>query len=189
MRRAIIVAIGLALSGLCAAEPITLKGLAPGITKQQIEERHPGMGTACRAVEGDPTTDEVCVSIGSSRADLPALASFAGVRARYYAANLSKGVVHTVIVSFASTDYDTVEAAVTERYGKPAERKLTTVQTRMGAEFDQVTTTWREGDSLLVGRKRSSTIDEAAFQLTTESASQQLQQRRKEGAKASAKDM
>jgi hypothetical protein len=172
-----------------AAEPITIKGLAPGITKAQIEELHPGMTSRCRDVPGDPTTDEVCVSIGSSRADLPALATFAGVRAKYYAANLRNGTAHTILVAVESSDFASVEAAITERYGKPVERKLSTVKNRMGAEFDQVHTTWRRDDSVLIGRKRSFSVDEAGFQLTAESGIEDREKRRKEGAKASAKDM
>lgn len=58
MRLALIAAL---LSPLFAvAEPMNFKGLAPGMTKAQMEEAHPGFTSYCKAIRTDPTTTEVC---------------------------------------------------------------------------------------------------------------------------------
>lgn len=178
-----------ALATIAQAEPITLKGLAPGMTKAQIEEAHPGFTSKCMQTERDAATTEVCGSRGASRADLPALVTFAGVRAISYAALLKGEVAHTVMVVIDQADFEKAESAVTERYGKPASRKLSTVKNRMGAAFDQVDVTWRVAGSVLAGQKRGINVDQASFVLTLERGIEERAGQRKESAKAGAKDM
>lgn len=187
MKRALAAAMLVPLAAM--AEPITLKGLAPGMTKAQIEEAHPGFTSRCKEVRTDPTTTEVCVSIGASRADLPALVTFAGVRANYYAANLLDGVAHTIIIAIDAGDFAQAESAVSEKYGQPAQRKTSTVTNRMGAAFDQVSVEWRREGSILAGAKRGATVEKGAFTLTSERALKDHAQQRDGAAKANAKDM
>lgn len=187
MRRLFLSLVALPL--FATAEPITLKGLAPGMTKAQLEEAHPGFTSRCSSPAPNPTTTEICISIGSSRADLPALATFAGVRASNYAAHLRDDIVHAITVTIDASDFEQAEAAVTERYGKPVSRKLSTIKNRMGASFDQVDVIWRREGAELSGSKRASKIDEAGFHLTLQSDSGSSERSKKKAAKSGAKDM
>ena len=178
-----------ALPCLALAEPITLKGLGPGMTKEQMEELHPGFTARCSAITNSPTYDEACGSIGASRADRADLVTFAGVRATSYTALLKNGVAQTLMVMIAADDFEQAEAAVTERWGKPAERKTGTIQNRMGASFDQIETRWARDGTILRGAKRGGKVDTATFTLISESGLGERDKSRKDAAKKGAKDM
>lgn len=165
------------------AEPIVIKGLAPGLTKEQLEAVHPGMTRSCHEPDKNPTTTELCGSSG-----IADLSTFGGVHAKLYLAHLRDGIVHTITISISPDDYDAAVAALTERFGKPVERKASIVKNRMGAEFDQVQTTWRRDGSILVGTKRAGSVDMSNFHLALEKDFEERNRRRKEDAKARAKD-
>lgn len=111
------------------------------------------------------------------------------MRAHYYAANLLDGVVHTIAVEVDASDFTQAEAAVSEKYGNPALRKVSTVKNRMGATFDQIKVEWRRDGSLLVGSKRATSVDKGSFMLTSERALDEHARKRKDAAKSGAKDM
>lgn len=174
-----------ALPCLVLAEPITLKGLAPGMTKAQIEAAHPGITLRCFKPAANAMTHELCGSHGDNYGPL---ATFAGVKAKSYVAHLRDDVVHTVTVSISPADFDAAVAAVSERYGKPT-RAESTVSNRMGAKFDQVRVHWVVEDSALAGSKRAGDLETSSFHLTTKAAAMESEKRRQDAAKKGAQDM
>lgn len=178
-----------ALPCIALAEPITLKGLAPGMTKAQVNEMHSPVASGCMTRERDPTTDEMCGYSTKVHSGIPALHTFADVNVGSWVLMFKGGVVHTVMVSFGAGDYDRIEEALSERWGKPVSRKAGTVKNRMGAEFDQIEATWTRDGSVLRAAKRGSKVDEGSLMLTTSRSMQSRDQERKDAAKKAAKDM
>lgn len=178
-----------AAPSLALGEPITLKGLGPGMTKAQVNQTHDSLASNCMRPERDSATDEVCGYSTKYHSGIPALHTLADVKVQTWTLMLKDGVVHTVAVSFAADDFDRVEGALIERWGKPVERKIGEVKNRMGASFDQVQATWNREGSLLRAAKRGGKVDESRIYLTTARGIQERDQARKESAKAGAQDM
>lgn len=182
----------LALSALplfALAEPISLKGLAPGMTKAQMSATHDSLGGGCTKPERDPSIDEVCGYVTKYHKGIPALHTLAGVDVDQWTILLKDGVVQTVIITLPASDFERVEASMVERWGKPATRTTGTVKNRMGATFDQVQANWISDGTVLRGMKRGGKVDQASFYLTTERGMAERDKARKDAAKAGAKDM
>ncbi len=178
-----------ALPCLALAEPISLKGLAPGMTKDQMRQAHDSLGGGCMRPERDPTVDEVCGYSTKYHKGIPALHTLAGVDVDQWTILLKDGVVHTIIVTLPADKFDAVEAATIERWGKPKSRSVGTVKNRMGASFDQVQADWVSDGTFLRAMKRGGKVDQASFYLTTERGMAERDKARKDQAKAGAKDM
>lgn len=163
------------------AEPVTLKGLAPGMTKAQIEEAHKGITRLCTKPAHRPG-GELCgySTKKGSLADIPALDSFAGVPATMWLVVLKDGVATSVGVNLESGYFERVAAALTERWGSPASREASVVANRMGAQFDQVEAKWRIDGSVLIATKRGSKVDEMRVTLTTSAAMADADRERRE---------
>lgn len=176
-------------SAAAHSEPISLKGLSPGMSKAQMNEAHDSLGGGCRKPERDPTTDEVCGYLTKYDKGIPALHTLAGVSVDQWTILLKNGVVHTIIVGFPSDDFESVETATSERWGKPTNRSTGSVSNRMGATFDQVQVNWVREGTVLRGMKRGGTVDQSTLYLTTEKGMIEREKVRKEAAKSRAKDM
>jgi len=68
-------------------------------------------------------------------------------------------------VGVSRIKFDDTLNALTVKYGPPTV-KNSVIQNRMGASFDQVEATWRDGASLLTLLKHGSTIDNPVLRLT-----------------------
>lgn len=178
-----------ALPAVALAEPMTLKGLAPGMTKAQLSEVHPTIDQKCMRPERDTTTDEICGYSTKYHGSIPALHTFAGVNVDLWTIMLKAGVVHTVTITLPSDDFDRVEIALTERWGKPNARTTDTVSNRMGASFDQVKVNWAREGFVLRAMKRSGKVTQAMISLTTERGMEERYKANKDAAKAAASDM
>lgn len=173
------------------AEPITLKGLAPGMTKEQLEAAHKGFTALCFA-SIQVTGGESCGYVGrkGSLVDIPALETFAGAPAIRWQAILKNGAANVITVSLKSDHFDRVTAALVEKWGKPTDSEASSVHNRMGASFDQIETTWAIDGMLLKAQKRGRLVDEMTLSLTTPSAMQDMNRDRTQvQPKANAKDM
>ena len=179
----------IALPCAAVAEPVTLKGLAPGMTKAQVAEAHPSITKSCMKPQDSVMTDEVCGYSNKHHSGAPALHTFAGVPVESWTVMLKEGIVHTVMIILPSEKFEDAETAVTERWGKPSHRGTSTVQNRMGATFDQVDARWLREGSVLRGMKRGGNVTKATFSLTTERGMEERYKAKKDAAKAAASDM
>lgn len=181
-----------ALAVTAHAEPITLKGLAPGMTKAELEAAYTGFTSSCMKPKSAPSGTEVCGYTTGKRSlvDIRALDTFGGVRVDRWVAILNDDVAKSIVVNLASDDFERVVAALTERWGKPESEKNSVVQNRMGATFDQIETTWKSEGSVLVAKKRRGKVDEMGLYLSTEKfIAEGSRERREDRPKADAKDM
>ena len=181
-----------AITFAASAEPISLKGLAPGMSKGKLETAYKGLTSACTKARNAPVPTEICGYTTKKRSlvDIPALDTFAGAPVERWLAIVSEDVTTTILVTQSSSDYERVVAALTERWGKPASAKSSTVQNRMGATFDQMETEWRVDGSVLLAKKRGTTVDEMGLYLSTEKyIAESGRDRRETQPKADAKDL
>lgn len=172
------------------ADPITLKGLAPGMTKDQLETTHKGTTSLCsRSQRGAGAETCGYATNKGSLVDIPALDTFAGAKVNSWLFLLRDGVVTTIMISLHTDNFDRVVAATEERWGRPSKREESTVQNRMGASFRQVEATWAIDNSVLVIRKRRGKIDEMGVYLSTEAMIRDDARERDARPKSDAKDM
>ena len=73
------------------------------------------------------------------------------------------GKLDSVIGGADVSEFRELADAFAAKYGEPDKTEETTVQNRMGAEFEQVTMKWQFSDGVLVLQARGSTIDESRF--------------------------
>lgn len=179
------------LPTVAVGEPISIKGLAPGMTKEQAELAHAGITKLCRPAKTDQAA-EVCgympkyKSLGS----IPSLDTLAGADAIGWMLVVKNGAVNTLSVRMAARDFDRVTAAMQERWGNPSKREESVIQNRMGATFDQVHTEWRVAGSVLVAKKRGGQVDEMSIYLSTEDRiNEGARERREDRPKVDAQDM
>lgn len=189
MRRYLAV-IALALPAMAGAEPITLKGLAPDMTKAQLEQTHPGLTKNCIPVQKVAPDAEVCgyPSVGGPR--IEALDTLAGVPVKRWLATMRKGTTDSIMVLQDNGDFERVKAAMEQKFGRPFSVEPGEVQNRMGATFDQIKIRWSLEGRLLTIQKRSGKLDEMMILLSSEAAMRErAEDVRNRRPKADAKDM
>lgn len=167
MMRIAIFALGV-VSFAATAEPITLKGLAPGMTKEQLENAAPQFTVNCREAKGEAGV-ETCGYYPKQRGpSIPALDTLAGAPVQGWVAIVRNGIANTISVRLASSEFSRVSTALREKWGKPAGEESSTIQNRMAAKFDQTELTWRVDGAILVVKQRSSNVDTMGIFLSTE---------------------
>lgn len=172
------------------AEPPSLKGLAPGMTKAQLAEVLPGITDACMPTSKEAGNEGCLYYPKRSRARNPAFDTLAGGDVETWFAIVREGIATSIMVTMQTGNFDRVAAALSEKWGKPSASESSTVQNRMGATFDQTTITWRVDGSVVTAKRRSSKIDQMSVSLTTEKEiAESGRERREVRPKADAKDL
>jgi hypothetical protein len=70
-----------------------------------------------------------------------------------------KGHLFSIMAVFGSDNYAAMKASFTETFGAPASSNSHEVQNRMGAKFDDDTTVWSNGLSMIEMRQRQSDLN------------------------------
>lgn len=170
------------------AEPISLKGLAIGMTKGQMEEFAPGFGRTCVEHLERNGVIPCGFSEGSSTRPL-SLATLAGAQVKSWVMLMSNGALSMVMARFPASEFDGVVAALTEKYGRPKSIEKTSVQNRMGASFPQIEITWRQDGTTLVAKKLDLNIETMSVQLTSDESAARAVEDAKARAKKNANDL
>ncbi len=188
--------VGILIAALMAAsasaEPITLKGLGPGLTKEQMDAVHPGLAKHCHII----SQKQACFYGGapareSGLPNIEALNTFAGVPIKMWDFDMRDGHLSSIFIILPTSRFDAVVSAMKERLGPPTKSEVSTVQNRMGATFDQTEVVWalsHEG-SILAVTKRGYKVDEMRVHLTSKASLDEFDNIRKQEQKAGAKDM
>lgn len=165
-----------------AAEPPTLKGIAPGMNDEAIRAIHPEI--RCEWIKSRFGC-AYFAKYASTKSE--ALATLAGAPAIGWVIPMENGRARSVLVSLASSNFDDVRGAFVEKYGAPTAEEKSSIKNRMGATFDQVETRWVIGDHVLRLEKRGGSVDQMGVHLTSAQAMKEYERakagRRKEGAK------
>lgn len=152
----------LLLPAVACAAPLELKGMRPGMTKDELAAARPEIVARCFQ---NSTTGglELCRYVGAAATG--ELDTFAGAFVQSWTASLSGGRVVSVAILLHSNFFDRVADAMVERFGKPARRDGAT-QNRLGARFDQAELTWRRDGHVLQITKRAGSVDDTIVTLS-----------------------
>lgn len=174
------------------AEPLSLKGIAPGMTVEQVDAQHPGLAAKCGVWKdgGSRCTYSAAREAGRSGAGaIPSLTTLAGINVELWLIRLREGKVASVTVGGSSKDFDRLIAAISEKHGKPTTLTESTIQNRAGASFDQVEAQWIIADTSLQIRKRSGNVDRMMVTLGSKTDRELMEKERQENAKKDATDL
>lgn len=162
------------------SEPFRLKGLEPGLTKQQIEQIHPGATATC--LKPEKTT--VCYyAPGASLKDAPSLDTYAGFRVSRWTLIFRNETLEALSVSLPSGAFEDLIGYYAKQHGQP-HCGSSQVQNALGAKFDQRICEWRADGVALTARKRSSSITQMEVSLTSEESARRREREAAEAGKA-----
>jgi hypothetical protein len=148
------------------ADPITLKGLGPGLPKRQLSALHPGLGELCRTVN-DTDACMYTASKDKSSSNIESLDTLEGVPVVEWLLIMRSGSVATVWVKLPASRFDDLVAAMKKRIGPPTKIEKSTVHDFTGATFDKVEAYWDQGESRLRVSKGGSKSDQMVVRLTS----------------------
>lgn len=166
-----------------------IKGIAIGMPASAVLAKYPYLKCAPMSHNREVCGDSRPADKPTYKMVAPELETYAGERVLAFMVGIGDGDVRLVTIKLETRHYDAVSAALTERHGKPASSRTSTVQNRMGAKFDQEERIWREGEARLMARRRSSMIDQMEVSLSTESVMREDAECAKEKAKSGAGDL
>lgn len=173
------------------AEPLNIKGLEPGMTREQVAAAHPGLDAHCGEWKREPFGLH-CTYSPSARSRqiaVPTLDSIAGAPVVLWLVSFQGPEVARVLANLDTKHFARVVAAITEKYGEPAKRSTGTVQNRMGATFDQHEITWSRDGRVLTVTRRASKLSEMRVFLTSEDKLRELDDTLKNRTKSDAGDL
>jgi hypothetical protein len=204
----ILVYAGIAFSAEQRAE---IKGITTGISEASLLEKYPHFTCDLTTLGMPPQKDacflfvstaetEECKTflISESKRTPEQKECVSGVKKKYsfgdapvgaYEVRFKEGKLGLASFSFGVAFYESVKAALTEKYGKPTEDKNETTQNRMGAEFDNNTCVWKIGNDTIEIKKRSAKIDTSSVRLFSDWFRDATANQIKENAKENAKNL
>lgn len=173
IRASIILAFALAAPSVIAQQPpLEIKGLALGLTEEQLHSRLPGafeckthenIGRACySSVHTEPAGCRSLRRLPSQQCNAAEreLYEFGPITPTIYAVNFdSDGRAGRMSVGFNTADYLPLSAALVAKYGAPTSDENRAVKNRMGAEFDNRTLVWRRPDGVMTLQQRAGSVD------------------------------
>lgn len=89
-----------------------------------------------------------------------------GDEAKAHVSINDKKIVETISVKFNPDSFENIASGLTKKYGK-AKVKNSTVTTRMGVSYNQVSMTWETKTSVMILDKYNKTIDEGSLFMVT----------------------
>jgi len=154
------------------------KGMALGADVAQFEKNR-------RFLCLKPKNASADLACGMRRADGETIA---GIPVESLMLFFTEAKLQTIYITFASKEFDTVVAALQEKYGKVT--PLTDeVQNRMGATFNNETYSWRKSDQVLKAEKYGSKITTSRVTFQTDAGFDEFARRLEAQKKANAKDL
>lgn len=173
-------------SGAAAQEPLSFKGFELGAERAAILASLPN--SECT---GDTCYWRPGACKGGSEAIGACFAGmrYGGVMPLSTSATFRDGKLVSVLVMIGSNAFDSLAAAMTERFGKPDTDQPDVVHNRMGASFDNRKLRWIRGDAALSVTKRSGKIDEGSVFFISQEYLKQRESERARDTKAKAKDL
>jgi hypothetical protein len=181
-------------------ERFDFKGIPFGVSQKQFEQLFP-MAAWCRVPKDRRMADVTCGAVRENiKCDVPGAPkncaedrdkayTYAGARMHAFMANFSDDALASMHVSFYSSDFDSILAALVVRYGKPDDTTSPTIQTPVGAVYENTTASWRKGDSILRVQKYAGNINRGAATYLLDSSTAEYAKRGGEAAKKGAKDL
>lgn len=181
-------------------ERLDFKGIPFSVSQKQFEQLFP-MAAWCRVPKDRRTADVTCGAVRENiKCDVRGAPkncaeerdkayTYAGARMHAFMANFYNDALASMHVSFYSSDFDSILAALISRYGKPDEIKSEPLQTRVGAVYENTIASWRKSDSTLLIRKYAGSISTGAAAYVLDGSTAEFEKRRGEAAKKGAKDL
>jgi hypothetical protein len=99
------------------------------------------------------------------------------------------GGMDLVMLYFSSDSFPQIKGIFLERYGQPTARRNTTVQNRMGAQFENETLEWNGAKVSIMLEKYSTKVTESTAIIETGEGIRVRNERLKQKAKAGKKDL
>lgn len=178
-------AIVLTLAAALPVAAIDIKGIAPGMTKEQVDKRHPSL--RCAATAGHE--ESKCEFITTSTYASTELDNLAEIRVRNWQLTFRDNALESLALNFYEDVSSALSAALAVKFGKP---KVTThsTQNAMGATYKNRFLTWTDGKDVLTlvdlgGPAPSPTT----LVLASIAAERRAQERQKSDAVRKAKDL
>jgi hypothetical protein len=161
------------------AQEATFKGIPMGATqadvKQVLSSADCRMSFQCFITASTP---------GASN-DL----TIGNVMAKTIMLSFHEGKMERVFVSLSPSNFDTIAAALNDRYGRPASDDISRVKTGAGVEYEQRRLAWSVGDVRITYSKYGSTVSESNLMYITAASLERSRAAREEGRKKAASDL
>lgn len=150
-------------------EPITLKGMAPGMTLEELELIIPNFSAACSppanltfaGPDGEPC------SYVRPRYRGPTIETFHTFADKYVNSWRFYGrenKLHAILLTFDPENFIEISKALTAKYGAP-KISSQTLSNRMNAKFENVTAVWRRGTQTLTATRFAGDIETSSLVL------------------------
>lgn len=181
-------------------ERFDFKGIPFGVSQKQFEQQFP-MAAWCKVPKDRRTADVTCGAVRENikcnvpgapkncAEDVDKAYTYAGARMRAFMANFYSDALASMHVSFYSSDFDSILSALIARYGKPDETRSETLQTKVGAVYENTIVFWRKADSTLRVRKYAGNISTGAATYALDGSTAEFEKRSGEAAKKGARDL
>lgn len=175
----------------CWAEGLSIKGIALGMTKEELNATHPGFGDKCAELRREPGKVQCSYSPQSRHegGTIPSLDRIGGVAPTIWLAAMREGRLSSISVRLRTADFDRLFGALKEKLGPPATVQESETQNRMGAKFDNTEAAWRAAGAELTITKRAGKIDTSRLSLESEVERAAADKERKARARKDADDL
>lgn len=157
-----------------SAAALDVKGVKPGMTREQVRDTLGNLDCTREAESGD------CISWRRT---------IAGKEAESFRVSFSGEACSGVTVLFSADTFELVRTGLIEKFGRPTSTSTGRVQNRAGAVLPNSSATWKAGGAELTVTERYIDANTASLILTSPSALRDAQQREKARAKAAAADL
>lgn len=182
----------LLLSSMAQAQaPLTIKGLALGISSSDLLRQFPELkcdGNVCQGPE------RACIKKAEQwylDQECAERYRYGGIEPLNYDVTLENDRVMVVVIKIRSSDFETLVEAMRARFGKATHDDKSVLQNAMGAKFDNRALVWtrRSADTVLMIEKRVEQIDTGRVSLFSNSFMDRNQKLHRNAAKERAKDL
>lgn len=184
------------LPALAAASGLELKGLTPGMTIAEVQEKFPGLRCAdstCRYRVMGPSDRAALRSLISHHPeefpDIEPLNTLGGAKPKSWNLHFDESGLGSVNVLLDSSWSEGLAGALEERYGPPKKRDITKVKTKAGVEHDQVHLTWSDAENEIILTSPAADLNTMSVNLLSQKFVANELARDREKAKAGAKDL
>ena len=150
-------------------EPITLKGIAPGMTLDELELAIPNFSAAC-----SPSADKTLSQAEDGRCSyfrprytnpvIETFHTFADKHVSSWRFYGRESRLHAIVLAFDPDNYVDICKALTAKYGIP-KTSSETISNRMNAKFENVTAVWRRGTQALTATRYAGDIETSSLLL------------------------
>jgi len=203
--RPLLIIIALLLRASCAyaSEPLEFKGLKIGSTPNELSAKYPELRCnepkAKTATEKGPfkefwdrkqtEADLFCATVISNRDPPSQLSDIAGHHAKSFGFNFLGTRLMRASTSLSSVAFDGVSRALSAKYGQPDKKDVEEVQNRAGAKFTNIILYWKRDGATLRLSKYSESVDTSSYSLTSDDYWAEVEKRRAERVRSSAKSL